>query len=737
MDKKTVAVIFGGYSPEYDVSLKSAYSIISAIDRDKYEVILVGITRQGMWFRYSGPIEDIPVDRWHADEARLRKAFISPERGGGLLEIEDERAVSVPVDVVFPVLHGRYGEDGTIQGLCELAGIPVVGAGAASSALCMDKDRSHKLVSLAGISVPKSVCFEYLPTDEEIISAASELKLPLFVKPVKAGSSFGITKIENFAELLASVRKALSFDDAVIIEESVDGFETGCAVVGNRELIVGRIDEIELAGGFFDYEEKYTLKTSKIHLPARIDEDTERRLQSAAKVIYRALGCRGYCRIDIFLSSKGEIIFNEANTIPGFTSTSRFPNMMKAAGLEYPELVDTLIELSLSVDKGEWYGFDAPRPVVKPSKDMRAWVEIDLNALAHNVSKMRALLPEGCELMAIVKSDAYGHGAVKCAERLHREGVGLFAVATVIEGVRLRDSLAEAEILILGYTHARDAAFLNAYNLSQLVVDGEHAKALNETGYKLRVHIAVDTGMHRLGIEQSNFAEIESVYACKNLIIEGVATHFASSDSLDQADVEFTNLQMERFYSVVDALMEKGYNVGKLHSQASYGVLNYRSLRCDFTRVGIALFGLLSSNDETVVKPDLRPVLSLKAIIAQVRWIEAGESVSYNRTFTTDKPTKIATVSVGYADGVPRQLSGKGGMCIINGCKVPIIGRICMDLLVVDVTGIESVAAGDVATFIGRDGEEVIRCEDFAAASGTITNEILSRLSGRLPRIYF
>ena len=350
LSKKTVAVVFGGYSPEYDVSLKSAYSIISAIDRDKYEVVLIGITRQGKWYRFFGPVEDIPVDRWHADEARLKKAFISPERGGGLLEIAEERSVSVPVDVVFPVLHGRYGEDGTIQGLCELAGIPVVGAGAASSALCMDKDRSHKLVSLAGIKVPKSVCFEYPPADEEILSAAGRLKLPLFVKPVKAGSSFGISKIESYNELPAAVKKALLYDDAVIIEENVDGFETGCAVVGNQELKVGRIDEIELSGGFFDYEEKYTLKTSKIHMPARIDEETERRLQDTAKVIYRTLGCRGYCRIDIFLSSEGEIIFNEANTIPGFTSTSRFPNMMKCAGVEYPELVDMLIGLSLSVD---------------------------------------------------------------------------------------------------------------------------------------------------------------------------------------------------------------------------------------------------------------------------------------------------------------------------------------------------------------------------------------------------
>jgi len=366
---------------------------------------------------------------------------------------------------------------------------------------------------------------------------------------------------------------------------------------------------------------------------------------------------------------------------------------------------------------------------------MRAWVEIDLDALAHNTSFMRSLLPDGCELMAIVKTDAYGHGCIKCAERINREGVSLFAVATVIEGVRLRDSIPEGEILVLGYTHPKDAAFLYTYNLSQLVVDGEHAKALDMTGHKLRVHIAVDTGMHRLGIEQSNIAEIESVFACKNLIVEGIATHLASSDSLDEGDVEFTNLQMDRFLSVVDTLKSKGYDVGKVHAQTSHGVLNHNGFRCDYARVGIALYGVLSNDDETRIKPSLRPVLSLKAIIAQVRWIGAGESVSYGRTFTTDRPTKIATVSVGFADGVPRHMSGSG-MCIVNGHKVPIIGRICMDLLVIDVTDVEAVAAGDVATLIGRDGDEVIRCEDFAAASGTISNEIICRLGGRLPRVY-
>ena len=347
MSKKTVAVLFGGYSPEYDVSLKSAFSIISAINREKYDVILLGITREGRWYKYTGAVEDIPNDKWHTDESRLQSAIISPSRGEGILELREGTAMSVPVDAVFPILHGRYGEDGTVQGLCELAGIPVVGSGSAASALCMDKDRAHQLVSLAGIRVPLSVCYEYVPTDDEVLLAANELGLPLFIKPVKAGSSFGITKVGKMSELYPAVRTAFKYDDAVILEECIDGFETGCAVVGNDELTTGRIDEIELAGGFFDFVEKYTLKTSKIHMPARIDEDTERRLQDAAKAIYQVLGCRGYARVDIFLTSKNEIVFNEVNTIPGFTAHSRFPNMMKGIGVEYPELVEMLIELGI------------------------------------------------------------------------------------------------------------------------------------------------------------------------------------------------------------------------------------------------------------------------------------------------------------------------------------------------------------------------------------------------------
>ena len=371
----------------------------------------------------------------------------------------------------------------------------------------------------------------------------------------------------------------------------------------------------------------------------------------------------------------------------------------------------------------------------KPQKRGRAWAEIDLDALAHNLADIRSKIPEKCEVMAVVKANAYGHGVEEVAGRLVREGIKSFAVATVTEGVRLRKCVPDGSILVMGYTSPKDARCLNGSKLSQLVVDGEHARSLNDTGYVLPVHIAVDTGMHRLGVEPSNLKEIESIFNCKNLIIEGIATHLASPDSLEESDTVFTNEQLESFCSVVRELKDKGYNVGKTHIQSSYGVYNYPELKCDYVRPGIMLYGVQSQNDKTKIKTDLKPVLSLRAVIAQVKWIGAGESVSYGRLYIANKPVKLATVSIGYADGVPRQMTGNGGKCIVNGQKVPIIGRICMDMIMLDVTDIEHVAAGDIATIIGKDGDEEIYCEEIAEAAGTITNDVLSGLSIRLPRI--
>ena len=350
MEKKNIAVIFGGCSPEHTVSLASAAAMIRNIDAEKYEVIQLGITEGGEWFRFYGSPDDIEANTWRADRTKCIPAVISPARDHhGILEFRLSGVRTTRLDAAFPVLHGRNGEDGTVQGLCELAGIPLIGCGTLASALCMDKDRAHKLVMLAGVAVPRSVLLEKLPTSAELAALADGVGYPLFVKPVRAGSSFGVARVEAPSELRAAVRNAFRYDNSVLLEEAVPGFEAGCAVIGNSELVTGRADEIELSGGYFDFEEKYTLKTSKIHMPARVDAATEQRLRETACRIYRALGCRGFARVDMFLTPDKRIVFNEVNTIPGFTSHSRFPKMMSGVGYDFPALVDALIALGLEV----------------------------------------------------------------------------------------------------------------------------------------------------------------------------------------------------------------------------------------------------------------------------------------------------------------------------------------------------------------------------------------------------
>lgn len=346
MERKKIAVIFGGNSTEYEVSLQSASSVFENINTNKIDVIPLGITRSGEWYHYTGKLENIKNNTWSSDYENLYPVIVSQSRSvKGFAELVSGKYITHKIDFVFPVLHGKNGEDGTLQGIFELAGIPIIGCNTLSSALCMDKDRAHKLVSLEGIAVPKSVTFNRFEKVAAVEKIGKELKYPIFVKPVRAGSSFGITKVSKQSELDAAIELAFEHDAEVIVEEAVDGFEVGCAVLGINELTIGRVDEIELSGGLFDYTEKYTLKTSKIHMPARIDTDTEKQIQETAARIYRALGCSGFARVDMFLSKSGKIIFNEVNTIPGFTSHSRYPNMMKGIGLSFAEMLDKLISL--------------------------------------------------------------------------------------------------------------------------------------------------------------------------------------------------------------------------------------------------------------------------------------------------------------------------------------------------------------------------------------------------------
>ncbi len=347
MNKQTIAVLFGGCSSEYAVSLASAYSVIKHINDKTYTILPIGISKNGDWYFFQGDVEEISTDTWQNEDDCIPAVF-NPNRSNPQLILFRPDGTDIrQIDVAFPVLHGRNGEDGTVQGLFELAGIPLVGCGTLSSALCMDKDRAHRLVNTVGVCVPDSFVLCRSDNMEQACAAAERLGYPLFVKPVRAGSSFGITRVQNESGLSEAIRLALCFDDHAIMEQCIFGFEVGCAVMGNEELLVGELDEVELSGGFFDYSEKYTLKTSALHVPARITPEQTTQIKQAAKLIYRALGCRGFARVDVFLTSNGTIVFNEVNTIPGFTTHSRFPNMMKAAGVPFEQVISRAIELAV------------------------------------------------------------------------------------------------------------------------------------------------------------------------------------------------------------------------------------------------------------------------------------------------------------------------------------------------------------------------------------------------------
>lgn len=366
----------------------------------------------------------------------------------------------------------------------------------------------------------------------------------------------------------------------------------------------------------------------------------------------------------------------------------------------------------------------------------RAWLEIKLDNLAHNAEAIMGTMQNGCELMAVVKANAYGHGDIEVAERLNYMGVRSFAVATIDEAIRLRKNGIKGDILILGYTMPKRAPELKKYDLSQTVVDYNHARQMNAFGKQISVHIKIDTGMHRLGEEFSNITEIENIFLLHNLKIKGIFTHLCAPDNI-RGDEEFTRLQMRRFYTLIDQLKQRNVLIPKVHIQSSYGLLNYPEIQSDYARIGIALYGILSSiGHETKVRLSLKPVLSLKARVALVRGIEVNERVSYGRSFTAAENTLVAVLPIGYADGVPRSLSGGKGHVLINGCSAPIIGLVCMDQLMIDVTNVPNVKQGDIAVLIGRDGNEEITAEEVAASAETITNELLSRLGSRLERVF-
>ncbi len=341
---KNIAVIFGGTSSEHEISLQSAEAVLNNFPSG-YNAVPVWISKEGEWFCFSGDMDEFHDTFFKGDAAGkprdgLVKAVISPDRKSRCL-ISDKQKIHI--DAAFPVMHGMGGEDGTLQGLLELAGIPLCGCGVLPSAVCMDKDRAHKLASTAEIAVPKAITFTDL-REIEPRGIEREISLPVFVKPLRGGSSCGISRVSDIGKLMKAAEMAFQFDSEIIIEQEIKGTEVGCAIIGTKELIVGEVDEIKLAGGFFDYSEKYTPKSSRILCPAPFSSELSTRIKETAKTIYRTLGCRGFARVDMFLSKSGEIVFNEVNTIPGFTEHSRFPSMMRAAGYSFAQVIEIIIK---------------------------------------------------------------------------------------------------------------------------------------------------------------------------------------------------------------------------------------------------------------------------------------------------------------------------------------------------------------------------------------------------------
>ena len=405
------------------------------------------------------------------------------------------------------------------------------------------------------------------------------------------------------------------------------------------------------------------------------------------------------------------------------------------------------------------YG-EAADPLHRASPASRAWIEVDTRALAHNVDTLRARLPQGCRLMPAVKAQGYGHGAVLISRELNALGVDAFCVAGIGEAIELREADIRGEILILGYTPPEDFPLLAQYQLIQTVIDYPYACLLSQAEADIHVHIGIDTGMHRLGIRCEEIDDIRAVYDLPHIVIDGLFTHLCASDSPLPEHRAFTEAQVRAFYQVVDYLKEAGCPCPSLHLLASYGLLTLlqgRSglreepsrrfaerriasaelkLATDYVRPGIALYGVMSTEADTGPwKGILKPVLSLKAKVVSVRPLYAGEGAGYGIAFTAEEDMRIAAVSIGYADGLPRELSHGKGSVLIGGHRAPIIGRICMDQTIVDVSGIPRIQPGDTAVIIGVDRGEEITAGQIAEQCGTITNEILSRLGARLDRV--
>jgi D-alanine--(R)-lactate ligase len=342
MDRLRVALLFGGTSEEHAVSLKSAQEVAKSLDLDRYEPFYVGITTRGDWKLCDGPDPD-----WETGSC-FPAVLLPDRRVHGLLVQRRGHSEQVPVDLVFPILHGKHGEDGAIQGLLDMSGVPYVGCHIQSSALCMDKSLTYLVARHAGIPTPR---FRTVAAGGDVDSDG--LTYPVFVKPARSGSSFGVSKVSRREELPSAIDTARRYDAKILVEDAVIASEVGCAVLGNgTDLIVGEPDRVALSHGFFRIHQEQRPESGSENatfiVPADISPESRALVQETARTLYRALECRGLARVDLFLLEDGTVVLNEVNTMPGLTSYSRFPKMMAAAGLSLADVIDRIVALALS-----------------------------------------------------------------------------------------------------------------------------------------------------------------------------------------------------------------------------------------------------------------------------------------------------------------------------------------------------------------------------------------------------
>ncbi len=356
MKKLSVCILFGGMSPEHEVSLRSAESVLNNIDKEKYNIFPVGITKEGTWILYGGhDYSLLPTGEWR-DHPTNRRAVLSPMRGQGLLSFEGDCVVRERIDVVFPVLHGENGEDGAMQGLLQMAGIPYVGPHIAASAVSMDKTLTKLVADHAGVTQAawQLVWRQELDNRMELVldSLETRFSYPMFVKPAGTGSSVGVSKATDRESLMRALLAAAAFDEKILVEEFIHGREIEVAVMGNDNPVASICGEIDSGADFYDYEAKYITDTSVAYVPARIPEDVAENVRETAVKIYSAIGCQGLSRVDFFVTfEENKVVFNEINTLPGFTSISMYPKLFAASGIGYSDLIDQLLALALEAEK--------------------------------------------------------------------------------------------------------------------------------------------------------------------------------------------------------------------------------------------------------------------------------------------------------------------------------------------------------------------------------------------------